>query len=199
MKNKAVDKYIADLTYGWQQDFVRAIRITIHQADPDIEELIKWGTPAFYHKGPVCWLFCATGWVHFAFTQGALLDDSHGLFVEDENTTSKAKRTMKFRDGENVPVDIIVKLVREAVANNVAGRKIKFEQAPKEKILLPEDMRAKLQERDLTSSYWERPYYQQKGYIQWIDQAKQSATRERRIHAMLEELEDGTYMPPKHK
>ena len=42
--------------------------------------------------------------------------------------------------------------------------------------------------------------YQQRGWIEWIESAKQEDTRQRRAHSMLKELKEGTYMPPKkHK
>jgi hypothetical protein len=124
--NPEVDAYISRLESEWQREAVVKIRSAIHRADPDIDEKIKWGTPAFEHSGPVAWVFCAKKWVHLAFIQGALLDDSHGLFVEGPETTNKAKRTIKLRSTDNVPEKTLSKLVKQAVANNMAGKKVDF-------------------------------------------------------------------------
>jgi hypothetical protein len=51
--------------------------------------------------------------------------------------------------------------------------------------------------RGLEDEYWQRPYYQQKGYIQWLDLAKRPETRIKRLNKMIIELEQRTYMPPK--
>jgi hypothetical protein len=47
--------------------------------------------------------------------------------------------------------------------------------------------------------YEERPAYQQNDYIGWITRAKRQATREKRLHQMLDELEiGGVYMNMEH-
>lgn len=40
-------------------------------------------------------------------------------------------------------------------------------------------------------AYRSRPAYQQNDYIGWILQAKQEATREKRMHQMIAELKEG--------
>ena len=48
-----------------------------------------------------------------------------------------------------------------------------------------------LEARELTSAYRERPPYQQRDYVAWVDGAKRDATRQRRLAQMLSELEEG--------
>ena len=124
-KDPRVDSYIETLHKLWQKDVVLQLRKAIHEADPEIIETIKWGTPYFEHGGGVAWLFCAEKWVHFAFPDGVLLDTNHGLFEEGPDTTSKYKRTIKLREGDNVPKETIKKLIRQAVANNLTSKNSK--------------------------------------------------------------------------
>ena len=64
---------------------------------------------------------------------------------------------------------------------------------------MPEDVKNALDERALTESYDERPFYQRNDYLAWIGRAKRSETRQKRIHQMLEELElGGVYMGMNH-
>lgn len=182
----------------WQQAILDQLREAVHEADVDIEEDIKWGSPAFSHNGLVAWMFCAKDWVHFSFPQGVLLDQDHGLFVEEQETNKKGIRTIKIYKGEVVPTHIITRLVNQAVANNKAGRKVHFNN-PKQDIVLPDDMKAELKKRNLENEYQGRPYYQRKGYIQWISSAKKDDTRRKRIQRMISELNRGEYMPPKNK
>ena len=64
---------------------------------------------------------------------------------------------------------------------------------------MPEDVKNALDERALTESYDERPFYQRNDYLAWIGRAKRSETRQKRIHQMLEELElGGVYMGMDH-
>jgi hypothetical protein len=196
--NPEVDAYIAEQE-PWKQEILQVVRAAVHRADPEIEELIKWGTPSLEHAGPVVWLFCASEWVHVSFRQGALLDVPEGFWEEDETTESKAKRTIKLRQGDEVPVAQIEKLVAQAVDNNLAGRTVDFG-APKpgsREFDLPKEYEDFLRENGLLDEYEARPYYQQKGWIQWIEMAKQPETVDKRMQKMLQELRDGTYMPSK--
>lgn len=168
----------------------------MHKADPEITELIKWGAPYFEDHGRVAWMFAASEWVNFSLHNAALIKDTYKLFEPTEN---QAMRTIKLREGQAIPEEEIIEYVKEIVANNRVGKKVVFEKAPKVEIELPHDVAIELKSAHLEDKYWARPYYQQKGYLQWLDQAKHQETREKRIRTMLGELHNGTYMPPKHE
>lgn len=196
--NKDVTAYIAEQE-PWKQTVLKDLRQAIHDADPKIEEAIKWGTPAFGHNGPVAWMFCAAEWVHFSFPQGALLDAGHGLWVEGSDTASKAKRTMRFTEDDEVPADLIRHLISQAVENNIEGRKIDFH-LPKpgsREFDVPAHYERVLKDAGVYELYENRPYYQQKGWVEWIEGAKREETREKRTEEVIRELHDGTYMPSK--
>lgn len=192
--NPKVDEYIDGLKQEWQRKIMRELRHIIHKADSQMQETLKWGTPTFEHDGIVAWMFSAKDWVHFSFPQGALLDNSHGLFEQTEN---KAKRTIKFNHGDKLPSKIITQLIKQAVENNTSERRIEFKPEPKKPIVLPQEMATELKAYGLEDTYAKRPYYQQKGYIEWIGQAKHDETRIKRIAKMIEELQEGSYMPAK--
>jgi len=64
---------------------------------------------------------------------------------------------------------------------------------------MPDDVRDRLEERDLMDAYKERPGYQQNDYLAWIVRAKRPETREKRIAQMLDELDQGgIYMRMDH-
>jgi len=196
--NTAIDAYITRQP-EWQREILSTLREVIHKADPDIKEVIKWGAPTFEDHGIVAWMFCAKNWVHFSFTQGALLDPTHGLFEEGKDSASKAKRTIRFMEGQHIPLDIIEELVKEAVANNRSGKKVDFHIAkPGSKTFeVPQEYEDFLKEHELLEDYKSRPFYQQRGWIEWIESAKQEDTRQKRAHLMLRELQTGQYMPNK--
>jgi len=56
---------------------------------------------------------------------------------------------------------------------------------------MPEFVRVALDERGLREQYDARPPYQRNDYLMWINNAKQDATKQKRLGQMLEELEDG--------
>ena len=64
---------------------------------------------------------------------------------------------------------------------------------------MPDDVRSALTDRRLMDDYTARPGYQQNDYIGWIERAKRSETRLKRIAQMLDELDrGGVYMKMDH-
>ena len=53
---------------------------------------------------------------------------------------------------------------------------------------MPEFVRAALEDRKLMKAYLQRPAYQQNDYIGWITRAKRTATQQKRLEQMLDEL-----------
>lgn len=57
---------------------------------------------------------------------------------------------------------------------------------------MPAAVCAALNERGLMTAYRARPPYQQNDYLGWIARARLEATKLKRLHQMLDELEGGT-------
>ncbi|NNF14118.1 MAG: YdeI/OmpD-associated family protein [Gemmatimonadetes bacterium] len=65
---------------------------------------------------------------------------------------------------------------------------------------MPSFVEDALHERGLTDAYGRRPPYQRNDYLGWIMRAKRPATRMKRLHQMLDELESGDrYMKMKYR
>ena len=63
---------------------------------------------------------------------------------------------------------------------------------------MPDFFRDALNASGLMDAYRSRPPYQQNDYIGWIQRGKLEATRQKRLHQMLEELNKGNvYMKMK--
>lgn len=75
-----IDAYIHQ-TNDWRGDLIREFRKLVHQTLPDITEEYKWNSPVFtYHGKMICSLGAFKNHVGINFFDGALLDDSEGLF-----------------------------------------------------------------------------------------------------------------------
>lgn len=196
-KDKRIDSYLKSRP-AWQKNLMLSLRRAVHASSGELEETIKWGSPWFgYHGTHVAWMFSAAKWVHFSLSQGALLDHSHGLF---EPTDNKAMRTIKFKVDDKVPSSLITELVNETIKIIDAGNTIRFKHPKKgEKDFdAPPEYEEFLKAKNKWDEYGSRPYYQKKGWIEWIEQAKRPETKQKRMNKMIEELVDGTYMPPKN-
>ena len=65
---------------------------------------------------------------------------------------------------------------------------------------MPNDIAAALKSSGLRADYNARPAYQRNDYIGWINRAKPSETRIKRLEQMLTELaQGGIYMGMEHK
>lgn len=191
--SKNINAYIKRLP-DWQKKICVQLRKTIHAADPHITEEWKWNSPAFSHNGLVCMFWSATEWVKLTFLQGALIQDKYKTLTDTSNDKS---RSIRFFDVKEISVAHLKEYVKQSVANNVADKKVKLKPEPKHPIDLSPQLQQLLREKNLTTEFKQRPYYQQKGYLEWIDQAKREETKKNRIAIMVKELRQGTYMPPK--
>jgi hypothetical protein len=109
----------------WRVETLARMRHLIHEADPGIVEERKWkkpsnpaGVPVFSREGIVC-----TGETHkqvvkLTFARGAALDDSKQLF--NSSLEGNVRRAIDLREGETIDEAAFKKLIRAAVAENVA-------------------------------------------------------------------------------
>ena len=110
-----VDAYIAGLE-GWQNSTVQRLRELIHDADPEIGEDWKWGTPVFVKRGNVCAIGVFKDHVKVNVFKGASLADPRGLF--NAGLEAKASRAIDLAEGQSVDDEAFKALIRDAVALN---------------------------------------------------------------------------------
>src|SRR5689334_25262241 len=74
-------------TGDWRGETLARLRALIHEADPEVEETVKWrkianpmGVPVWEHEGIICTGELYRDKVKLTFAYGASLDDPAGLF-----------------------------------------------------------------------------------------------------------------------
>src|SRR5512144_2651755 len=82
MKMKAYasfDDYLADQPPR-NRAIIRALRDLVRRVAPRLTEGVKWGNGCWIgKKGPVAYVYSATGYVQFGFLRGSALKDPKGL------------------------------------------------------------------------------------------------------------------------
>ena len=124
--DKRVDDYIATLP-DWQQALCQDIRKLIHQADPDIQEVIKFtNRPYFVLQGNVCALLAAKDHVNI-FIYDPLAPDPEGIINQGHKNATA--RSIQIYNGQHLNKDAFVALIQEVAARNRMGgwRKLKGE------------------------------------------------------------------------
>lgn len=107
-----IDAYFAGLS-GWQRDMAMRVRELVHEADPDIREVWKWGTPVFSRAGNICAIGVFREHVKVNFFKGASLSDPKRLF--NAGLEAKVSRAIDLRQGDQIDQEAFRALVREAV------------------------------------------------------------------------------------
>ncbi|MGA7159279.1 MAG: DUF1801 domain-containing protein [Acidobacteriaceae bacterium] len=121
--SKRFDAKISALA-DWRGKTLAQLRRIVHEADPEIVEEWKWmtenrpGTPTFERAGIICTGEVYKDVVKTTFAQGAALDDPAGLF--NSSLEGNVRRAIDFHEGEKINEPALKKLVRAAVALNLA-------------------------------------------------------------------------------
>jgi hypothetical protein len=113
-----ITKKIQELD-DWRGTTLAGIRKMIKEADPQIVEEWKWGTPAWSHNGLICTGETYKDHVKMTFAKGKSLKDPDNLFTQD----GTVRRAIDIHEGENLKEGALKKLIRSAVDLNMKGKK----------------------------------------------------------------------------
>ena len=183
-KSPAVDAYIAKAA-PFARPILERLRAVFHKADPGIRETMKWSMPFFEHDGIVANMAAFKEHVTWGFWKASLMSDPHGILTEQR---------MKLADVSELPPEkVLVQYIREAVKLNESG--VKVERAPRGAAPppeTPEELLAALKKnRKALAAFEKFPPSHKREYVQWITEAKQEATRAKRIAQAVEWIAEG--------
>lgn len=110
---RTIDDYIAAFPED-VRPLLQAVRATIHAAAPDALERISYGMPAFAQEGNL---------VYFAALKNhiGLYPTSSGIaaFQQEISAYESSKGAVKFPKDQPMPLDLIAKIVRFRVTENL--------------------------------------------------------------------------------
>jgi len=186
-RDPRVDAYI-----GKVQPFARPIleklRERVHAVVPDAEETIKWGMPAYTVGGKIVLITAA-------FKAHTALNFWRGQELRGDAANADAMGQFgKIRSVDELPSDDeLDRLIREAAelaTSAPAPRKTKHEPKPAPE-LHPEFAAALAKAPQAKAVLDGFPPSAQRDYFEWIAEARQDATRQKRIATALEWLSQG--------
>jgi len=119
-----IDAKIASLT-DWRGATLAKLRALIREADPEIEEAVKWrkptnpaGVPTWERAGVLCTGETYKDKVKLTFAKGAAVADPKKLF--NSSLDGNVRRAIDFAEGDDVDAAAFKALVRGAVEANLA-------------------------------------------------------------------------------
>lgn len=185
------DAYIAK-SANFARPILTKLRDLFHQAEPDIRETKKWGSPFFEYEGIVGGMAAFKKHVTLTFWKGKLMGDPKGFFKDVGKTNMHA---LKIGSIEEMPPDkVLLSYIREAVALNKAGVKSPYssKRSPKDKVEVPDFFLSELEKNKKASTTFDQfSYTNRKEYVEWVTEAKREATRQKRMATAIEWMAEG--------
>src|SRR2546429_3975363 len=117
--SELISKRIAELG-DWRGETLSRMRKVIKEADPDVVEEWKPGTPVWSHDGIICTGESYKSVVKLTFAKGASLKDPARLF--NSSLDGNVRRAIDIHEGEDVDESAFKALVRQAAALNRSGK-----------------------------------------------------------------------------
>ena len=194
MRNAKFDAYIAR-AQPFARPILAEIREAVHEACPEVEEELKWSHPAFMYKGILCGMAAFKQHAAFGFWSQKLLKadlgkDAAKMFPSPDDSSMGGR---KLRSLADMPPDaLIIRTIKAAVALNVAGLRPSREQKRKPPPKAPPYLVAALVKNAKARATYERfTPAQRREYVDWLKDAKQEATRNRRLATTVAWLAEG--------
>jgi uncharacterized protein YdeI (YjbR/CyaY-like superfamily) len=187
-RDERVDAYIAR-SAEFAKPILAHLREVVHSACPDVEETMKWSFPNFVYKGMFCSMASFKEHCSFGFWKESLVLGARNAGAA-EGMGSLGKIT-KLSDLPSKKV--LAGYIKEAMKLNETGVKkpVAVKKAPRE-VTVPEELASALEKNAKARATFEgfSPSHKRE-YVEWINEAKTEATRERRVQTTIEWLAEG--------
>ena len=192
--SKDIDKAFANFT-GFQQEYCNHLRALIHKALPEVKEDWKWG-PNFNVNGMVCGLWGFKNHVKLVFFRGSLMEDKYQLF-NDDSEDNRGTRSINFTEHSVIDDKMITEYLREAAALNKQGAKLEKKAIV---VNVPEELQRALNANKGLKMYFDKlaPSHRRE-YAEYIGDAVQTETRERRVKKVIEMIAENKKLNEKYE
>jgi uncharacterized protein YdeI (YjbR/CyaY-like superfamily) len=186
-RDPRVDAYIAR-AQPFARPILEHVRERVHAAVPEVEETLKWSAPSFTLRGKILLMMAA-------FKAHAALNFWRGQELRGEQAEADAMGQFgKLTSVEDLPPDkeleALIRKAAELTASAPAPRKAKH--APKPPSELHPEFAAALKAVPKAKATLDSfPPSAQRDYLDWVVEAKQDATRQKRIATSIEWLSEG--------
>ncbi len=183
--NPAVDWYF-NKAEKWQ-DEIKKLRTIILESE--LTEELKWGVPCYtLEKSNIVLIHVFKEYCAILFIKGALIQDVHGLLIQ-QTANVQAARQMRFTNlQEIVEQEAIIKAyVQEAIEVEKAGLKVNYKKASE--FSVPDEFITRLEEvPGLQDAFDGLTPGRQRAYLLYFSAPKQAKTREARIEKYIQQI-----------
>jgi uncharacterized protein YdeI (YjbR/CyaY-like superfamily) len=186
--NPKVDWYF-DKAEKWQ-DEIKKLRVII--LDCQLTEELKWGVPCYtFENSNIVLIHVFKEYCAVLFFKGALLQDAHGLLIQQTQNVQAARQIRFTHVREIVEMEPILKAyIQEAIEVEKAGLKVTYKKAVEFNV--PDEFISKLEGvPGLQDAFDALTPGRQRAYLLYFSAPKQSKTRESRIEKCTQQILNG--------
>lgn len=186
--NPRVDFYFIK-EQKWQGEISKLRMIAL---DCGLTEELKWGCPCYTFQGNnIVLIHVFKEYCAYLFFKGALLNDTHGILIQQTENVQSARQIRFTNVREIVEMETILKAyIFEAIEVEKAGLKVALKQTAD--FAIPAEFQYKLDHIPaLRTAFEALTPGRQRGYLFYFSQPKQSKTREARVEKYILKILDG--------
>ena len=157
----------------------------------EAKEDFKWSIPVYTLNGKNVFGICKFKH-HFGvwFFNGAFLKDPKQVLENAQEGKTKGMRHWKFQSAEEIDGKGVLAYMQEALENQKMGLEVKAEKTTE--VTIPKLLQSELAKNTALKDAFEKfTPYKQKEFSEYIAQAKQEATKLRRLEKILPLIEKG--------
>ena len=191
----SVEEYIeVNSHFGEELTLLRSI---INSTEPS--ETLKWSAPVYALEGKnVVGLGAFKNHFGIWFFNGVFLKDEKNLLEQAQEKT-KALRQMRFTGMADIDKAAVLAYVKEAIQNQKLGKEIKPERKGK-KVDMPAELKSALNKNSvLNDAFKMLTPGKQREYAEYIQTAKQDATKQTRLEKITPMILKGVGLNDKYK
>jgi uncharacterized protein YdeI (YjbR/CyaY-like superfamily) len=186
--NPKVDFYF-DKAEKWQKE-VEQLRTII--LDCGLTEELKWGSPCYTFEGNnIVLIHVFKEYCAILFFKGALLNDPHGILIQQTENVQAARQARFTSLKEIVQLEPVLKAyIYEAIEVERAGLKVQLKKT--DEFPMPEEFAQTLaKNKALKKAFEALTPGRQRGYLLYFAAPKQVKTRVSRIEKYTQHILDG--------
>jgi hypothetical protein len=189
-KDPRVDAYIAK-SAPFARPILRRMRAIVHAGCPAAEETLKWGAPAFTHRGLLCGMAAFKRHCTFGFWKHTLVIGKTRVNAEQAAWGQFGRIT----DASELPSDrVMLAWVKKATRLNDEGVKVPRKPRPAggRPLSVPAYFMSAVRKngKALATFRGFSPSCKRE-YLEWVTEAKTEATRARRLATAVEWMAEG--------
>jgi hypothetical protein len=187
-KDPRIDAYIAQAA-PYARPILKRLRLIVHRACPDVIETLKWSNPSFEHHGLLCGIVAFKSYCTFGLWKDKLVRARGGAAA-----AKLLDAAGKVASVDEIPDEAALgELIRLAAGLNEQGvNEVRKTPRPKGPVEVPDDLKKALDKNKNAKAVFDAfsPSHMRE-YVEWITEAKQAATRARRLEQAIVWMAEG--------